>query len=342
MKKLLSVLLALVLLFTACSDDNSGSKDGGGKDNVKIGVVIYNYSDNFMSFVRTSIENALDEKGDVTYIMENAENDQGKLADKVDNLIAQGVDVLAINLVDPSAGQSIVDKAAAEDIPVVFFNKEPEASVLTGNDNVYYVGTTSAESGILQGELIADEYDNKVIKDVNGDGKIGYVMLKGEPGHPDAEARTKYAVDTATKAGVPLTKIGEEAAFWDTAKAKDATDALLASNGDSIDVIIANNDGMALGAIAAMSEAGVEIPVYGVDGLPDAISEINEGNLSGTVLNDPKNQGQATVDLAYNLAKGNDVLEGTDWELDDVNAVRVPYVMITKDNTDIATEAFGK
>ncbi|MFV0424152.1 MAG: galactose ABC transporter substrate-binding protein [Bacilli bacterium] len=335
MKKILGIILSSLLIFTGCGSDDSS-------DTVTVGVVIYDFNDNFMSFVKTAVEEGFEEKGDVEVKLENAENDQAKLNDKVDNLIAQGVDVLVINLVDTSAGQVIVDKAAAEDIPVVFFNKEPDASVLTDNENVYYVGTTSAESGELQGQLIADEYDNEVIKDNNGDGEIGYVMLKGEPGHPDAEARTQYAVEVAEENGVPLAKIGEEAAFWDTAQAKDACDALIASNKDSIDVVISNNDGMAIGCIAAMKDAGVSIPIYGVDGLPDAVDAIETGDLNGTVLNDPKNQGQATVDLAYNLAKGNDALEGTDWELDDVNAVRVPYVKITSDNLDVAKDAFGK
>lgn len=338
MKKILGIILASLLVFAGCGNDTSDSSD----DAINVGVIVYDYSDNFMSFVKSAVEEGLSEKSDVEYTIENAENDQAKLNDKVDNLISQGVDVLMINLVDPSAGQVIVDKAAAKDIPVVFFNKEPEASVLTDNENVFYVGTTSAESGELQGELIAAEYEAEVIKDNNGDGEVGYVMLKGEPGHPDAEARTKYAVETAEEAGVPLAKIGEEAAFWDTAKAKDACDALIASNKDKIDVVIANNDAMAMGCIAAMEEAGVTIPVYGVDGLPDAVAAIKGGSLNGTVLNDPKNQGQAAVDLAYNLAMGNSATEGTDWELDEVNAVRVPYVMITSDNTDVAEAAFGQ
>ncbi|MFV0499010.1 MAG: galactose ABC transporter substrate-binding protein [Bacilli bacterium] len=337
MKKILGIILATLLVLTGC-----GSSKEESSDKVKVGVVIYDFNDNFMSYVKTAVENGFKEKGDVEVTLENGENDQSKVNDKVDNLLAKGVDVLAINLVDPSAGQVIVDKAAQKDVPVVFFNKEPDASVLTDNENVYYVGTTSAESGELQGDLIAEEYANGVIKDTNNDGKIGYVMLKGEPGHPDAEARTKFSVEVATEAGVSLNKIGEEAAFWDTAKAKNACDALIASNKADIDVIISNNDSMAIGCIAAMADANVSIPVYGVDGLPDAIDKIENGELSGTVLNDPKNQGQATVDLSYNLAKGKDALEGTDWEIDDLNAVRVPYVKITQDNTDIARDAFGK
>lgn len=336
MKKILVAVLAAVLIFTGCG--NSAKKD----DKVVVGVIVYDYKDNFMSFVRTAIEDGLKAKSDVEYKIEDAENDQSKLNDKVDNLISQGVDVLAINLVDPSAGQVIVDKAAAENIPVVFFNKEPDKSVLTDNENVYYVGTTSSQSGELQGELVSNEYTAGVIKDTNGDGKVGYVMLKGEPGHPDAEARTKYSVEKAKELGVPLNQVAEEAAFWDTAKAKNACDALIASKKDEIDVVIANNDAMAIGCIAAMEEAGVKIPVYGVDGLPDAVSAIEDGTLNGTVLNDPKNQGQATVDLAYNLATGKSATEGTDWKLDKVNAVRVPYVMITAENTDLANEAFGK
>lgn len=334
MKKVLSVFLVSLFLITGCSSGGSGSSD-----KLTVGVVIYNYSDNFMSFVKSQLESSFAAHTDIEYTMVDAQNDQAKENDAVDNLLSQGVDVLAINLVDPSAGQAIVDKAG--DVPVVFFNKEPNAKVLTDNKNVYYVGTTSAESGILQGELIADQYKDGVITDINGDGNIGFIMLKGEPGHPDAEARTTESVAAAKEGGVPLFQVAEEAAFWDTTQAKDKCDALFAANGKKIDVVIANNDGMALGCIASMKEQGVIVPIYGVDGLPDAIDKIKSGDLNGTVLNDPKNQAQATVDLCYNLAVGKDPLDGTEWVLDEVNAVRVPYVKITVDNTDVAEEAFG-
>jgi methyl-galactoside transport system substrate-binding protein len=82
------------------------------------------------------------------------------------------------------------------------------------------------------------------------------------------------------------------------------------------------------------------MPVVGVDAIPDALEQIKSGLMLGTVLNDAKNQGGATADLAVNAANGKDPLDGTQWKLDGNKAVRVPYVQITKDNLGIAEEAY--
>lgn len=117
--------------------------------------------------------------------------------------------------------------------------------------------------------------------------------------------------------------------------------------GDEIEMVIANNDGMAMGAIEALKVAGYfgddgkYMPVFGVDALPEALDLINAGEMAGTVLNDPLGQGGAAVDLAVNYANGKEVLADTDWTLDDTKAVRVPYVGITLDNMDVAKTAYG-
>ena len=79
----------------------------------------------------------------------------------------------------------------------------------------------------------------------------------------------------------------------------------------------------------------------GVDAIPEVLMKIREGKIVGTFLNDAKNQGKATFDLAFNAALGKDILEGTQWKLDVNKAVRVPYISITKDNLDVAEEAYN-
>jgi methyl-galactoside transport system substrate-binding protein len=82
------------------------------------------------------------------------------------------------------------------------------------------------------------------------------------------------------------------------------------------------------------------MPVVGVDAIPDALAKIKEGVMVGSVLNDAKNQGTATLQLAVNAAMGKDPLDGTQWKLDDKKAVRVPYVNINKDNITVAEDAY--
>ena len=212
-------------------------------------------------------------------------------------------------------------------------------------DKCWYVGTKSEESGILQGQLIAKEWKaNKDKWDKNKDGKIQFVLLKGEPGHPDAEARTNFVIDELKKQGVEVEQLELQTAMWDTAKANNLMDAWQAKHGDKIEFVIANNDGMAMGAINSLQAKGYFkdgkfMPVVGVDAIPDALAKIKTGEMVGTVLNDAKNQGKATFDLALNAALGKDPLADTTWKLDG-KAVRVPYVIVTKENLQVGEEAY--
>ncbi|MGL4738752.1 MAG: galactose/glucose ABC transporter substrate-binding protein MglB [Cellulosilyticaceae bacterium] len=351
MKKMLGVLLVgcMAIGFVGCGNSSTTTSapagDSASGDLPTIGVTIYKYDDNFMTFTRGAVEKAAD--GKAKLIMNDSQNDQAKQNDQVDAMIAKGVKALAINLVDPGAAPTIAEKAKAAGIPVVFFNKEyPDGTNAVGYDKAWYVGTNSAESGIIQGELISDAWKANAGWDKNGDGVMQYVMLMGEPGHPDAEARTKESVATVEAAGIKTEELAKQTGMWDATKGKELMETWLAAHGDKIEMVICNNDGMALGAVEALNAAGYfqgdkTMPVVGVDAIPEALELIKQGKMLGTVLNDPLNQGKATVELAINAALGKDVLEGTSWQLDDTLAVRVPYVAITKDNIAVAEEAYG-
>ncbi|KOC88856.1 galactose/glucose ABC transporter substrate-binding protein MglB [Winslowiella iniecta] len=299
----------------------------------RIGVTIYKYDDNFMSVVRKAIEKEAKNSPDVQLLMNDSQNSQSTQNDQVDVLMAKGVKALAINLVDPAAAAVIIDKARSNDVPVVFFNKEPTAKALASYDKAYYVGTDSKESGVKQGELIEKHWKANPGWDLNKDGQIQFVLLKGEPGHPDAEARTKYVIDTLNKDGLKTQQLHLDTAMWDTAQAKDKMDAWLSGpNGNKIEVVIANNDAMAMGAVEALKAHNKSsIPVFGVDALPEALAMVKSGAMAGTVLNDADNQAKATFDMAKNLAAGKPAAEGTNYKLEN-KIVRVPYVAVDKDN----------
>ena len=298
----------------------------------RIGVTIYKYDDNFMSLMRKEIDKEAANFKDVKLLMNDSQNAQSVQNDQVDVLISKGVKALAINLVDPSAYKTIIQKAKGDDLPIVFFNKDPGQKALDSYEKAYYVGTDPKESGLIQGDLIAKQWAANPAYDLNKDGKIQYVLLKGEPGHPDAEARSKYVIEQLNAKGIQTEQLFIDTGMWDAAMAKDKTDAWLSSaRAKDIEVIISNNDGMALGALEATKAHGKKLPIFGVDALPEALQLIKKGELAGTVLNDGVNQGKAVVQLANNLANGKPATEGTNWKLDN-KVVRVPYVGVDKDN----------
>lgn len=329
MKKVLVMLLGLITFVVSCGD----KAEGTAKDEKKvIGVTFYKYDDNFMASFRNDMVKLAEGNSNIELLLNDSQNSQATQNDQVDTMIAKGVSVLAINLVDPSAGQTVVDKAKAADIPIVLFNKDPGVAVLNSYDKAYYVGNNPEESGVMQGKLVEKHWTANPDYDLNKDGVIQYVLLKGEPGHPDAEARTKFAIDTLVADGFKVEKLHEDTAMWDAAQAKDKVDAWLSGpNGSKIEVILANNDGMAMGALEATKAHDVKLPIYGVDALPEVLKLISESEVNGTVLNDGYNQAKATLELASNLAAGKDPLEGTSWTLTD-KAVRVPYAGVDMDN----------
>ena len=165
---------------------------------------------------------------------------------------------------------------------------------------------------------------------------LRYVMLRGEPGHQDAELRREFSIKAVTDAGIQVECLAEDYANWDRPKAVEKMDAWLAQFGDRIDMVFANNDDMALGAIESLKNAGYFqggkfMPVLGVDATPPALLALEEGTLLGTVLNDANNQGKATFDIAYALAKGEDP-STAGWTITDGKYIWVPYQKVTKDN----------
>ncbi|PTY40913.1 galactose ABC transporter substrate-binding protein [Brachyspira hampsonii] len=347
MKKSLIVMAALfimsALFVVSCG---GGASSSTTTDGPTIGVTIYRYDDNFMSFYRRNIESRI--SGKANLIINDSQNNQAQQNDQVDVMLQKDSKALAINLVDPQAAQTIIDKAKTKNIPVVFFNKQPSAEAMASYDKTWYVGTTPEESGDMQGKIVVDTWKANPTWDKNGDGIIQYALLKGEPGHPDAEARTSHVTLYITNNGLQVERLEEQTAMWDTAKAKDIVDAWIQKYGDKLEYIFCNNDAMALGALQSIQALGYNkegdntkfIPIVGVDAIPDMINEIKKGTVVGSVLNDPVGQSQALVDITLNVAAGKDPLDGTTWTLDEVKAVRVPYVPITKDNINVAEEAY--
>ncbi|MEI0486865.1 galactose ABC transporter substrate-binding protein [Brachyspira intermedia] len=336
------VTISSILLFISLVSCGNSSK---ANNEIEVGITIYRYDDAFISFMRRNIETMLN--GKAKFIMNDSENDQVKQNDQVDAAIQREVDALAINLVDPASASFMINKIKPTGIPVIFFNKEPSKEDMMLYDKAWYVGTLSEESGNIQGDIVVKAWKENPAWDKNGDGKIQYVLLKGEAGHPDAEARTERIKAVLTNNSITIEQLDEQTANWDILQAQTATDSWIEKYGNSIEFIFSNNDAMALGALKSIQKQGYNIgdsnkfiPIVGVDAIPEIIEEIKKGTVVGTVLQSPKDQAKAVVDMVMNVANKKDVLTGTEYKLDDVKAVRVPYRAITLENINDAAEAY--
>lgn len=343
-KRILALALTAVMALglAACgSSDSTGESNASGGETAEgevptVGVLIYKYDDTYISTVRNAIESALDGKAEI--IMQDGKGDQATQNDQLDVMIEKGVDVLCVNMVDAKAAQGVADKAKEAGIPTIFFNREPDTEVIKSYDKSIFIGTNAADAGKMQGDIIKDLFDAHPEYDLNGDGAIQYVMFQGEPDNPEAIARTQYSVEQAEANGCTMERIGEiQVCNWDTEQAQRAMEALLAANEGKIELVIANNDGMAIGCIAALSNIGYNveggdkfIPVIGVDATDAAKDAIAKGTMSATVLQDGEAMGNAIASVALNAAAGADFLEGTEYALDDTGvAVRIPYAPYT-------------
>ena len=319
MKKLLALIMSAVMALSlvACG----GGEDKGAEGDVttyKVGVAIYEFNDNFMTLYREEIQNYFAEKetDTVKYDVQivDGKNDMAEQTNQIRNFITQGVDVIICNLVQTSSADTIIDEVVSNDIPLVLINREPLAYDKDGNtldeayegilDNakVCYVGADARQSGTYQGEIVL-ALDNK--GDINGDGKVSYIMAIGDPENIDAQYRTEFSVKALTDANVKVEKLAEDICNWQQTEGEEFVSSALAAHGDKVEVVFCNNDGMALGAAAAIQKAGrtvgEDIYLLGVDALTECVEMIGNGEMTGTVLNDHIGQSHTAVDVAIKL-----------------------------------------
>lgn len=291
----------------------------------KVGVCIYKFDDAFMTTYRNALQAILEEKGYEVSVVDG-NNDQAKQTEQVNTFITQGVDALIINPVMTSAADAIIAAVKQANIPTVLINREPTAEQMAAYDKLVYVGCDAAQSGTFQGEIIL-ETENK--GDINGDGKVSYIMIQGDPENIDAQLRTEYSVKALTDAGMEVEQLDLQRGDWDRNKGQEIAQNDLAKFGDQIEVVFCNNDDMAIGALQAIQAAGrtvnEDIYLVGVDALDAALNEVVNGNLTGTVLNDAQSQATQAVACMEELLGGKTYAEGE-------QSVYVDYVKVTPDN----------
>ena len=311
-KRIVSLIMAFVLIynFTGCQ-----KKEKNFNETLRVGVVTYTQDDPFINAMTQELKDNLKsmENDNFRIIVseKNGDDSQRDQDEVVEEMIDAGCDIMCVNLVDRTAPGKIIKLARQNNIPIIFFNREPVKEDLMQWNKLYYVGCDAEQSGVMQGQIAADYIKANKNVDKNNDGKIQYVLLEGEAGHQDEISRTDCSVKTIINNGINLEKLSYQFADWNRGQAENRTTQLIDQYGNNIEMIISNNDEMAIGAVEAYKKSGYgedEWPIIcGIDGLNDALIAVKEGQMQGTVYNDKEDQSMEIAKLVVDIFKGNDL-----------------------------------
>lgn len=404
----LSLSLCLLPLLSACQRKEERKE----KKKLQIGVTIYDNYDTFLSGYMTAFEKEISKKRaegvEIGLFRYNAAGSQPLQNEQVEEMLEKDCDVLCVNLVDRTAPSEIIDMAKKKNVPIIFFNRELVDEDLAQWNQLYYVGADAKQSGVLQGEMAAEDIlseepekptpevplaspedeeeaseksqdkagnaeeiqdfvlqksreDLEILEreasaedtqasteegtekkalilsprvDKNGDGVIQYLMFEGEAGHQDAIVRTEYSVNTLMQQGIPMEKLSYAIANWSRAEAQSKMMQFYPEFQDRIELILSNNDDMALGVLDAYDKIGLPKDkrpfIYGIDGTTVGLEAVKKGNLMGTVYNDEQGQAKALFQLAYRLATGK---KGPEDEGENKKIIRLPYQKVRREDS---------
>lgn len=323
-----------ILLYGAC-----GSEKKEIPKQIYIGVACYDQRDTFLGELLEDFKRecrTLEKRGyDISLTIMDAANSQRTQDDQVQEMIGNGCDILCVNLADRTDPSQIITAAQEHDIPIIFFNREPVEEDLMQWDQLYYVGAEAKQSGQMQGQLAAAYIKEHPDVDRNHDGKIQYVILEGEMGHQDAIIRTESVVESLKEQGIELEKLSYQIANWNRAQAQTRMMQLIGQYKTNIEMVIANSDSMALGAIDAYEKLGYtesNIPVFfGIDGTDEGLEAVQKGKIAATVYNDKEGQAKAMAELVIAAVTGKEM---EDIQFENNRCIYLPYKKVTKENVE--------
>ncbi len=271
-----------------------------------IGAPVNSFADKWQTYLQDSIREFDKQHDDVKIILTDANEDPAKMLNDVDNFIEQNVDALLIIPTDVATVKPIAKKAKRAGIPLVVVNRMPDKQTM--EDVTSYVGSESIQAGILQAEEIVRMLNNKPAN-------VGILM--GSLGHEAQIERTAGNKQVFDEAG-NIKVIAEQEGRWDRAKGLQIAEDWFQTH-KNMNVVVGNNDEMAIGALLAANKAGIkdeDIIIAGVDATPDALEFLGEG-LDITVFQSAGGQGLKGAETAYKAAKGEKVnkYEWIDFEL---------------------------
>lgn len=298
MKRLLFLALALCTVFLiACSGDqdndssnDNASTDEKSEDDINIHVVLKTLSHPYWKSVEAGAKQAAEDLGvKVEVNGPPSEADVIEQVDMMDNAISQAVDALVVSPSQPTTVTNIFDLAESNNIPVLLVDTDAD-----WDNKVTFIGTDNYSAGEEGGKYLASllEAGDKV------------VIIEGAKGNLATDERARGAKDALEEAGIEI--VAQQPADSDKFKAAGVIDAVLQNHADLAGAFAANDD-MAIGALSATEQAGIQIPIIGINGGDEATELIIEGKLAGSVAQSPYEMGYMGVENAVKIIKGEEV-----------------------------------
>lgn len=258
----------------------------------------------------------------------NQETQNKQLEEAINNKL----DIILLNIVDINSSKYIVDKVKENNIPIIFFDIEPASlDPLKSYGKALYIGADNCNLGTIQGKMIINQYKNKSITDKNSDNMLNYVLLNGNLNDIDSIYRSKCVIEEINNSGLKTQELYSGYFNWDKETTKEIIKPILLQILNNIDVIIANNDDMAIGAIESLQDYGYNlgnnryIPVVGINALDEAKKLIDQGFMEGTIEQSPKAMADALYKVGLNLFEHKNPLQDTNYIFDNSGvAIRIP------------------
>ena len=327
----LCMLMSMALGLVAC--DSSQNKDVSKIPPAQIGAVISNIDTNpFLHGIYTNMQKTAAENPQISLQLDVARDSQDTENAQLEAMLNGGAKALIVLLVDPKIGTEFAAKMCDRRVPVVYINRSPGAKALQECDIAYYVGPDDRFGGTLQAQVALEKWQEHSEWDKNGDGKIQLAVLEGTPGTPSTRQRADWAL-----AGLKFHPEGglgsdgldiliQEHAKYDEKVAKELVETkwLKMPEFDKVEMILAGNDNMALGAATAIEEAGKKVPIFAINATPEGLAGVKAGRLQGTVFNDNISMAQISIRMAANLANERPPMEGIYLDMDESGAVLIP------------------
>jgi inositol transport system substrate-binding protein len=298
--KNITLIISFLFFFSCNSSKNEDSKK------LKVGVTMLSMQNEFIVNVSDEIEKKAQELG-VEIINVDAQRSALKQVEQVESFIAQKVDVIIMNPCEVEASSPAVAKALAAKIPIINVNSE------TSTKPTAFVGSDDVESGKIAMRFIAEK--------LNGKGNV--LMMHGYMGQA-AQIKREQGAREILQQYPNLKLVAHQTAEWDRAKAMSLMENWIQSYGKDIDAVFAQNDEMGMGALKALTDAGIKekVILVSIDAIPDALQAIKKGSLDATVFQNAQQQGAQAIETAIKITKGQ--------KFD--TTVLIPFQLVTKQN----------